>query len=840
MDWSTSYMASASSSHSHSTLSIMAEDSSTFEESADEDSVLSRDHRVDDDSGYVAKENAPTTRRSVSPVVTRRSIDQKNGSSLIYSAQNVISRHSRSPSAFRQIFSHSPHPVHKKMIHLLPKYYTLHTFIPRFSTQIDTRKLLEHVILFSAILTALLRYSLLPNAVSEFWIIRELGILTLLSALYMMATRTRFIPPIVPPHIEHGHRRHPPVPLPKLENKNPSLLWMTSSRDYRTDADDGVLTALLLGPVTTAAMLYGTLYTEITGADLYPPGWVLEPPFTLSKSLWNMPAREALLSSRRNLVQLSTLCSFVLLVHLCTSNFAPASHIIPNANSEPKISSGDHSERKMRRGRRSWNFIGYTFLISTVAVIFHVLGDSLGLEIWKDLSYFDVGLVSLFYQFAVYVMIRLSHGGFTLGEVGLVALGSTVLFMDTVNMTVAKIWPVTTTFIKTTRYPTPILIYQLALLPGSFLIGLLLSPLLVLSRHTSQLPAHRLKQPHDQRLKQPRQREIQRRALAFSFYFFSLLIIFGLIGFWTQWCLGGRNPWIWAVLWLTQGSTSWVRPALLCYWAVLGSFTVGTWGRILARSRRYQRNNTIVMNGPRQTMHTEPALHDNQMPPPSPSLTHVATDLLDAADKRVPTLGLNGRRKSFHALATFMFLPGIIFDPAFTHFCLSAAFALFVFAEYIRYFALYPFGRFIHIFLNEFVDSKDNGSAILSHFYLLTGVANSLWFEGPWRLLEFTGVLSLGVGDAMASIVGRRIGRLRWTEGNPKTVEGSFAFFASVVVCTLLLRSLGIVEPFSVARYIVVVGMGCALEAVSNQNDNLTIPLYLWSMTVLLEVCRLR
>jgi hypothetical protein len=56
-----------------------------------------------------------------------------------------------------------------------------------------------------------------------------------------------------------------------------------------------------------------------------------------------------------------------------------------------------------------------------------------------DLSYFDVGLVSLFYQFAVYVMIRLSHGGFTLGEVGLVALGSTVLFMDAVNMTVAKV-----------------------------------------------------------------------------------------------------------------------------------------------------------------------------------------------------------------------------------------------------------------------------------------------------------------------------------------------------------------------------------------------------------------
>jgi hypothetical protein len=43
-------------------------------------------------------------------------------------------------------------------------------------------------------------------------------------------------------------------------------------------------------------------------------------------------------------------------------------------------------------------------------------------------------------------------------------------------------------------------------------------------------------------------------------------------------------------------------------------------------------------------------------------LTNVATDLLDAADKHVPTLSLNARRKSFHALAFFMFVPGIIFD----------------------------------------------------------------------------------------------------------------------------------------------------------------------------------
>ena len=221
-------------------------------------------------------------------------------------------------------------------------------------------------------------------------------------------------------------------------------------------------------------------------------------------------------------------------------------------------------------------------------------------------------------------------------------------------------WPVTTLFIKTTRYPSPLLIFQLALVPGSLLIGFLLSPLLVLSRHISQLPTHRLKRQHERGGKQPTNREAQRRALSLSFYFFSFIIIFGLIGFWTQWSLNGRNPWIWTVVWLTEGSTSWSRPAMLVYWALIGSFTVGTWSRQLARSRKFQRSNAA-------SIPMDPAFATDTTPvPPSPTtgnaLSHVATDILDAADKRVPTLSLNARRKSFHALALFMFLPGIVID----------------------------------------------------------------------------------------------------------------------------------------------------------------------------------
>jgi len=32
--------------------------------------------------------------------------------------------------------------------------------------------------------------------------------------------------------------------------------------------------------------------------------------------------------------------------------------------------------------------------------------------------------------------------------------------------------------------------------------------------------------------------------------------------------------------------------------------------------------------------------------------------------------------------------------------------------------------------MNEFLDHRDGGTVILSHFYLLTGCAGSVWLEG--------------------------------------------------------------------------------------------------------------
>jgi len=211
-------------------------------------------------------------------------------------------------------------------------------------------------------------------------------------------------------------------------------------------------------------------------------------------------------------------------------------------------------------------------------------------------------------------------------------------------------------------------------------------------------------------MKYPEQKLRYRRLLALGFYAGTVIIVVGVIGTWTSWCLGKRNPWIWVIFWLLEGRKKWSRPALLVYWGLLGSLSVAGWTRQLARSRRFRAWNSagenLIVPGAGSTgsvlesTSSSPGTASGELPPMAPTngqpptfplsptvsttsgvsgalgLTFpnlpnlpqlpngatVATDLLDAADKHVPTLRLNARRKFFHALTVVMFVPGVAFD----------------------------------------------------------------------------------------------------------------------------------------------------------------------------------
>ncbi|WVQ78617.1 hypothetical protein IAT38_000703 [Cryptococcus sp. DSM 104549] len=657
-------------------------------------------------------------------------------------------------------------------------------------------------------------------------------------------------------------------------------IWGTEEREYRDCLDDGIFYALLLAPLVAAALLHAAL-TQLAGQPPSPlgRGWNIEFPLVLpstpirgglNSTIIHPPtdtirALSALATSRRNLVQLFTLCSFVLLVHLARSlhlEVKQHQRAAAAVNTSPKVASvmleRDNSDSFrmqaqqtaaagvgmywLRKGewRRTKSVVGFSFLVSAGCLVVKAVTAYVGRGVWSDMSPSDIVIATLFYQFSIYVCVRLARRGFTLGELATVCNAATALFMETINLTRMKISIFRTPYIKTYRLPTPLLTFQLALIPGSLLAGFLLSPLLYLSRNLAQKPAHRLRLPHE--------KPMHRRLLALGFYAGSILVCGGIVGLWTWWCLGGRNPWTWAVYWVFEGQHAWTRPALMAYWGALAAVSVAGWERQLNRARKHRRyvvpgqaasrgEGASASHGGSGRSGTGAAQSGTGAGAPNPErFSGVASQMMDAADQRLPTLSVNARRKSFHALAVVMFIPGIAVDPAFTHLSFSVAFAAFNFAEYIRYFALWPFGVKVHLFLNEFLDHKDSGTAILSHFYLLAGCASPLWFEGPSEILSYFGVFSLGIGDALASIVGRKIGQVRWCTAFGKTVEGSVAFFLSVLLSSALMWAFGVVDSYKPIPYVITTALATLLEAFSAQNDNLILPMFGWAMGTLLGV----
>jgi len=57
----------------------------------------------------------------------------------------------------------------------------------------------------------------------------------------------------------------------------------------------------------------------------------------------------------------------------------------------------------------------------------------------SDMSPSDIVIATLFYQFSLYVCVRLARRGFTLGELAVVCNAATSLFMETVNITRMKV-----------------------------------------------------------------------------------------------------------------------------------------------------------------------------------------------------------------------------------------------------------------------------------------------------------------------------------------------------------------------------------------------------------------
>lgn len=203
-------------------------------------------------------------------------------------------------------------------------------------------------------------------------------------------------------------------------------------------------------------------------------------------------------------------------------------------------------------------------------------------------------------------------------------------------------------------------------------------------------------------------------------------------------------------------------------------------------------------------------------------------------------LRLNTRRKIWHGLMVIAlcFTPEILFGQIeFTLISLLGTLIVFMVVEGIRYNRLYYIGEFLHKTLSVFQDTKDlQGPLNLSYIYLLAGVTIPIVYDylvnkDTVTIIRYSGLITLGVGDTFASVIGKKFGTFKW-KGSNKSVQGTIAFIVSVLLCTygadyyLTQNNTNYLPIKNWENTFVTILLAGFLEGTCDINDNYLIPIF--------------
>ncbi|KAJ8908283.1 hypothetical protein NDN08_008374 [Rhodosorus marinus] len=184
-------------------------------------------------------------------------------------------------------------------------------------------------------------------------------------------------------------------------------------------------------------------------------------------------------------------------------------------------------------------------------------------------------------------------------------------------------------------------------------------------------------------------------------------------------------------------------------------------------------------------------------------------------------------RKFYHLLAIVMFLAPAFLDMELLRLAFAVALVGLVVVEILCIPKSLTLSMQLSKYMGSLTDKRDRGLVVVSHIYLLLGCAFPMWLEPlPCRSTSLSGLVCLGVYDAVASVVGSTLGKIRifWTR---KTVEGSiggavtalgFSLSVSAVLCHEDASEFGLK-----AASITLMAL---FEICTTQNDNLVLPIY--------------
>jgi dolichol kinase len=350
----------------------------------------------------------------------------------------------------------------------------------------------------------------------------------------------------------------------------------------------------------------------------------------------------------------------------------------------------------------------------------------------------------------------------------------------------------------------------------------------------------------------PQQAQLRKWFYAGYVYIIMALLILGPIrSLISRNALGGHDPFGWALGYLfgnIRDARFFVVDCDLGFWIPLPLLRDDDYKHNLGRLGRAERMRQLFLGGEANTR-----------------LWIAAYCLLVLAIGMITVLRLSAvvevdtRRKVFHGMMVAMLLPTTFVDPAFIALALGLILAIFLILDLLRASQLPPLSKPLAYFLTPYVDGRDlRGPVVVSHIFLLIGCAVPLWLslagasffgEEPWRDWEVrsrdvsmvAGVVCVGMGDAAASLIGRRFGRRKWPWTGGKSLEGSAAFaFAVTVGLTfakvwLKLGQWDESEGKSTSWISTVAKAGASacgasfMEAVlTGGNDNVVVPIGLW------------